>query len=391
MSDLYIGKSGNNIRAGYTTASTAAAAAKAALIMLLEGGVVNNVTIQTPKGHLFVAEVTDIHKDADAGTVSCAVAKDMGDDTDVTDGLKIFATASLIDDITGEETSNGIIIRAGEGIGTVTGEGLPIPAGSPAIYPISMEKIRKCLEEVLSHNMIIAKKVVVEISAPDAANIADRSYDLRQGIEGGIEILGNPGIIEPLSDEMLLYGIRSEIGIRKAEGEKVLVLSPNGCGVKYIADKYGISGDLAVLCYSRVYQAVMYAMDAGFDRILVIGRMGKLAKVSDGVKDIHQGLGDRRMEIIAEITSLYMKKSTPLELLDYIRASKDFDDTVRIITEAGLKREVFAEMAVRIKLHMEDWTDGKVQVETVLFNNDQSELMPSLGAKEMLMELAKKR
>ena len=189
MSDLYIGKSGNNIRSGYTTVSTAAAAAKAALIMLLEGGVVNNVTIQTPKGHLFVAEVTDIHKDADARTVSCAVAKDLGDDTDVTDGLKIFATASLIDDNTGEETSNGIIIRAGEGIGTVTGEGLPIPAGSPAIYPISMEKIRKCLEEVLSHNMIIAKKVVVEISAPDAANIADRSYDLRQGIEGGIEIL----------------------------------------------------------------------------------------------------------------------------------------------------------------------------------------------------------
>ena len=97
------------------------------------------------------------------------------------------------------------------------------------------------------------------------------------------------------------------------------------------------------------------------------------------------------MEIIAEITSLYMKKSTPLELLDYIRGSRDFDDTVRIITEAGLKRDVFAEMAVRIKLHMEDWTDGKVQVETILFNNDQSELMPSLGAKDMLVELAKER
>lgn len=391
MSDHYIGDSGSNIRSGYTTGSTAAAAAKAALIMLLEGGVINNVTIQTPKGHLFVAEVTDIHKDADARTVSCAVSKDLGDDSDVTDGIKIFATVSLVDDITGEETSDSLIIKGGEGIGTVTRNGLPIPAGSPAIYPISMEKIRKCLEEVLSHNMIIARQVVVVISAPDAADIADRIYDPRQGVEGGIEILGDPGIIEPLSDEMLLYGIRSEIGIRKAEGEKVLVLSPNGCGVKYIADKYGISGDLAVLCYSRVYQAVMYAMDAGFDKILIIGRMGKLAKVSDGVKNIHQGLGDRRMEIIAEITSLYMKKSTPLELLDYIRGSRDFDDTVRIITEAGLKRDVFAEMAVRIKLHMEDWTDGKVQVETILFNNDQSELMPSLGAKDMLVELAKER
>ena len=391
MNDLYAGNIGRNLRSGFTTGGSAAAAAKAALLMLFEGGEIHNMTVQTPKGHLFVAEVTDIQRDAEARTVSCAVTKDLGDDSDVTDGLKIFAKVSLEDASEGEDAKKGISIQGGEGIGIVTRPGLPMPVGSPAIYPISREMIRGCLEEVLSHNYVIDRRVRVEISAPDAVDVAERFYTPGQGIEGGVSILGNTGIVEPLSDEMLLYSIRSEIVMRKTMGEKVLVLSPYGCGVKYISDKYAISGDLAVLCYNQVYRAVMYAMEAGFDKILVIGRMGKLAKVSAGVKDTHQSLGDRRMEIIAEITSLYMKKSTPLELLDNIRTSRDFDDTVRIITEAGLKREVFAEMAVRIKRHMEDWTDGTVQVETVLFNNDQSELMPSLGAKELLGILASKR
>ena len=387
MNDLFVEKKGKKLRCGYTTGSCAAAAAKAAAIMLLEGNEISNVTIQTPSGHLFVAEVTDVVRNADAHSVSCSVTKDSGDEPDVTDGLKIFANVSLIEGQAGDDGKKGIFIEGGKGIGIVTRPGLPVPVGSPAIYPISKEMIRKSVEEVLDHNYVIGRQVRVEISSPDAPELAEQTFNPRLGIVGGISILGNTGIIEPLSNEMLLYSIKSEIGIRKAEGEKILLLSPDGCGVQFLSDKYGINGDKAVLCYNLVYDAVMYAMNAGFKEILVVGRMGKLAKVSDGVKNTHQSLGDRRMEIISDITSLFMKKTTPVELLDNIRMSRDFDNTVRMITEAGLTREVFAEMAVRIKYHMEEWTEGKVRIEVILFNNDESELMPSLGAQDMLMEM----
>ncbi len=389
MSDLYVEKGGKKLRCGYTTGSCAAAAAKAAAIMLLEGGDITNVTIQTPNGHLFVAEVTDVVRDADARSVSCAVTKDSGDEPDVTDGLKIYAAVSLDSPSDEEGEKKGIIIEGGEGIGIVTRPGLPLPIGSAAIYPIPREMICKSIEEVLRHNYVIDKQVRVVISAPDATELVDQTFNPKLGIVGGISILGNTGIIEPLSNEMLLYSIKSEIGIRRAEGEKILLLSPNGCGIQYIADRYGVDGDKAVLCYNLIYDAVVFAKNAGFSRILLVGRMGNLAKVSDGVKNTHQRLGDRRMEIISEITSLFMKKTTPVELLDNIRMSKDFDNTVRIITEAGLQREVFAEMAVRIKYHVEDWTDGAVRVEVILFNNDESELMPSLGARDMLRKLRK--
>ena len=48
------------MRYGFTTGSCAAAAAKAAAYMLLTGKIKNCITIETPKGIPYTAEVTDI-------------------------------------------------------------------------------------------------------------------------------------------------------------------------------------------------------------------------------------------------------------------------------------------------------------------------------------------
>ena len=76
----------NKLRYGFTTGSCAAAAAKAALLMLLGESDILNVTVITPKGILYNAEIVDITRSKDGNTVSCAVIKDGGDDPDVTTG-----------------------------------------------------------------------------------------------------------------------------------------------------------------------------------------------------------------------------------------------------------------------------------------------------------------
>ena len=80
------------MRYGFTTGSCAAAAAKAAAYMLLTGKIKNCITIETPKGIPYTAEVTDIVRGE--SQVSCAVVKDGGDDPDVTSGSKICATVT---------------------------------------------------------------------------------------------------------------------------------------------------------------------------------------------------------------------------------------------------------------------------------------------------------
>ena len=109
MDDLFIEKGGKKLRCGFTTGSCAAAASKAALIMLMDNIDIHNVSIITPKGVPYNAEITDIDRNEE-GCVSCAVVKDGGDDPDVTTGSKIFAKVSL-----SEQT--GIMIDGGEGVG----------------------------------------------------------------------------------------------------------------------------------------------------------------------------------------------------------------------------------------------------------------------------------
>ena len=92
------------MRYGFTTGSCAAAAAKAAAYMLLTGKIKNCITIETPKGIPYTAEVTDIVRGE--SQVSCAVVKDGGDDPDVTSGSKICATVTADNRGDGEKEPN---------------------------------------------------------------------------------------------------------------------------------------------------------------------------------------------------------------------------------------------------------------------------------------------
>ena len=74
------------MRYGFTTGSCAVIAS-AATYMLLTGKLKQNITIQTPKGILFHAEILEITEVREE--VTCAVKKDGGDDQDVASGALI--------------------------------------------------------------------------------------------------------------------------------------------------------------------------------------------------------------------------------------------------------------------------------------------------------------
>ena len=81
------------MRYGFTTGSCATAAAKAAAYMLLTGKKKTEITIETPKGIPYTAQILQI--DRKETEVSCAVKKDGGDDPDITTGTLIYAKVTL--------------------------------------------------------------------------------------------------------------------------------------------------------------------------------------------------------------------------------------------------------------------------------------------------------
>ena len=154
------------------------------------------------------------------------------------------------------------------------------------------------------------------------------------------------------------------------------------------------------LCASNfIYDTVKLAADAGFTKMLFVGHIGKLVKVAGGIRNTHSQYGDHRMEILTEIAeSLLWKdekrqksdkdRTIPAESGESVRRKEELaeslrtaladcvmtDEAVRILKEYGMAEQVLSEMTRRIQAVMQEWAQGKMQVEVVVFSNVHGEL-----------------
>lgn len=387
------------LRSGFTTGSCAAAAAKAALMMLLDsvkaskeaaeadsnvGQVGDNkvkdieyVNIMTPKGIPFYAEIVNVIRDDSGKKVTCSVIKDGGDDPDVTTGAYIEVSVRIKD-------IPGIVIDGGKGVGRVTKPGLDQPIGEAAINSVPRKMIAENLNEVLKERNAENTGLEVIVSVPGGEIIAEKTFNPKLGIVGGISILGTTGIVEPMSEKAIVDTIRTEVKVRKAEGRQVLLAAPGNYGITFLSEKCGIDKDIAVMTSNFVHDAVMIAKEEGFSEMIFAGHIGKLVKVAGGIKNTHSKYGDHRMEILTDIVSSFVRDKEFDELKEKLSECVMTDEAVRIITEAGLADKVFPKMAELIKENMEKWAEGTLKVEVIVFSNEYTELVSTVNAHEYL-------
>lgn len=368
------------LRFGFTTGSCAAAASKAALFMLLSGKEINSVTIMTPKEIPYHAEIIDINKDPQKGLVSCAVRKDGGDDPDVTTGYKIYASVSLKD-------TPGIDIDGGEGVGRITKPGMDQPIGNAAINSVPRKMITENLEETLKDFHLTDKGASVIISVPGGEELAQKTFNPKLGITGGISILGTTGIVEPMSDAAITSTIRVEAKIRRAEGKDILMAAPGNYGLNFLKEVYGIDEKNVVMSSNFVFDTVQIAANEGFSKMLFAGHIGKLIKVAGGIKNTHSKFGDHRMEILSDLAKKCLDSDTYLQIKDKIEACVMTDEAVKIINGTGQGEKVFKKIAANIKTNMEGWSLGKLRVEVIVFSNENTELVATRKAHEWIKEV----
>ena len=168
------------------TGSCAAAAALACCLWQRDGACPNQVRITVPEGRDYVPEILP-HPDG-----SCGVLKDSGDDPDITKGMEVVARVEILP-VEGE-----IEFCAGEGVGTITQDGLKIPRGQAAINPVPRQMISDAVRSVYPN-----RAARVTISIPGGREIAKKTFNPRLGIVGGLSILGTSGVVRPMSEEAL--------------------------------------------------------------------------------------------------------------------------------------------------------------------------------------------
>src|SRR5437870_3787975 len=169
------------LRRGWTTGACATAAAKAAYTALLTGEFPDPVEVTLPRGERPSFALALSRKDENSATAG--VIKDAGDDPDVTHGALVLATVRL------GAPGTGVTFRAGEGVGTVTRPGLPIPPGEPAINPVPRQMMRSVIAEIAAAANG-SGDAEIEIAIPGGDVLAARTLNGRLGIVGGLSILG---------------------------------------------------------------------------------------------------------------------------------------------------------------------------------------------------------
>lgn len=357
------------MRYGFTTGSCAAAASKAAAYMLLSGRKKKKITIETPKGIPYTAEILAIRRGENE--VSCAVRKDGGDDPDVTSGALIGAKVTY-----GRADVFQITIEGGRGVGRVTRPGLDQPVGNAAINHVPREMI--VLEVTQVCQLLDYKGTLeIEIFVPEGEELAAHTFNPRLGITGGISILGTSGIVEPMSSRALLDTIRVELRQRRALGFDYVAVSPGNYGLDFMKQQYGYDLDRSVKCSNFIGETVDMAIEEGFQRLLLTGHIGKLIKVAGGIMNTHSREADCRLELLCAFAAKQGVEPDKLcAILDCITTTQ----ALQILEESGRREAVMAYAMERILWYLDRRAKGKLEIDCIMFDNEYGELA---GSKEV--------
>ncbi|TDD49206.1 cobalt-precorrin-5B (C(1))-methyltransferase [Saccharopolyspora elongata] len=269
---------GSGLRYGWTTGACATASTAAAYTALLTGTFPDPVEIVLPKGHCPAFALA--RERLGNGFATAGVIKDAGDDPDVTHGALVSVT------VRPAEPGQGVVFRAGEGVGTITKPGLPLPVGEPAINPVPRQLIRDVVARVAAEHAG-SGDVVVEVSVDDGAELARHTWNPRLGILGGLSILGTTGVVVPYSCSAWIDSIRRGVDVARAAGLEHVAGCTGSTSEKVAAELHALPGE-ALLDMGDFAGAVLkYLRRHPVPRLTIAGGIGKISKLADGHMDLH--------------------------------------------------------------------------------------------------------
>lgn len=265
-----------DLRRGWTTGACATAATKAALDRLWGNAFPSTVTITLPKGE--TPEFPLAHTEYGDDWAEVGITKDAGDDPDVTHGALIIVRVS--------ESAGGVVFHAGEGVGTVTKAGLPIGVGEPAINPVPRQLMNDVIAEQAKHYGQ-SSNVKITISIPGGEDLAQKTWNPRLGIIGGLSILGTTGIVRPFSCAAWIASIHRGVDVARANGLTHVAGCTGATSERVVQNMYGLA-DYAMLDMGDFAGGLLkYLVKNPIQRLTIGGGIGKITKLSQGAVDLH--------------------------------------------------------------------------------------------------------
>ena len=315
---------GKALRRGWTTGACATAAARAACEALFTGRFPDPVTVPLPGGQTpaFALAWTD----RSDGSAAAGVVKDAGDDPDVTHGALIRAR------VWRAAPGQGVVFRAGEGVGTVTRPGLPVPVGEPAINPVPRAMIRQAVAEAAALAGQPAD-IVVEVSVENGEALARRTMNARLGIVGGLSILGTTGIVVPYSCAAWIASIQRGVDVARAAGLPHVAACTGDTSEQAVVARYGLPEHALLDMGDFAGGTLKYLRRHPLPRLTLCGGFAKFGKLARGLLDLHSKRNGVDLDWLAD--QLAELGAAP-EVVAQARAANTAAHLLGIAKDAGL-------------------------------------------------------
>src|SRR5437763_11854597 len=345
------------LRRGWTTGACAAAAARAAYAALLTGHFPDPVTIRLPRGQapsfpLAFAERKD-------GCARAGIVKDAGDDPDVTHGALVVA------ELAWAEPGSGIGFRAGEGVGTVTRAGLPLPVGEPAINPAPRAMIRETLADLAEANGAPPPDLTVTLAIPGGERLAEKTMNRRLGIVGGLSVLGTTGIVVPYSCSSWIHAIHRGIDVARAAGLRHIAAATGTTSERAMQRLYNLPEAALIDMGDFVGGTLKYLRRHPVPRLPLAGGFAKIAKLAQGHLDLHSSGSAVDPAMLAEMLGALGADEAA------VAAARTSDSAAAILDFAGERRVGLAEcVACRAREVALASLSGHTAVEVAIVGRD---------------------
>jgi cobalt-precorrin-5B (C1)-methyltransferase len=333
---MRIEKPEGELRRGWTTGACATAATKAAFTALVNGDFPDPVSITLPKGETpsFVLAL----EGRGEGWAQAGIVKDAGDDPDVTHGCLVISTVRL--------KGQGITFKAGSGVGMVTKAGLPIPVGEPAINPIPREMMRQVIEG------LGGRDVEIEISIPEGEMLAQKTWNPRLGIVGGLSILGTTGIVHPFSCAAWIASIHRGVDVARAIGLQHIAGCTGSTSEDAVRAHFGLPLEAMMDMGDFAGGLLKYVREHPVARVTIGGGFGKITKLAQGAMDLHSGRSQVDFEWLAQFaperlhsqirvanTALQVLEMVGVELAQHVAAEAQ-REVAKTLRDSGVVADV---------------------------------------------------
>lgn len=288
-----------------------------------------------------------------------------------------------------------LALRNGQGVGRVGKKGLAPSVDHAAINPGPRKMILEHLLEVAGQSpqlqkTLINKVLVVEIRVRDGEILAQRTFNPKLGIEGGISIIGTSGIVEPMSEKALVDTIKTELRQFIEEGQGPLLICPGNYGQDFIAETLGIDIDKSIKVSNYIGEALDYSVYLGIKEALFVGHAGKLLKLAASIMNTHSSYADGRAEILASHGAI---SGASVDSLKKIMGAISIDEMLEALLENGHEvfKKTMASIQAAMRRNLDHRTRENLKVEFVVFTQEYGIIIESEGAQALAQRIQEEK